>query len=666
MEWSLHVPYTQVTRQRIDRRWVIRTCNMTMEATASRHRVLYLGRSGVAVKTSTSSPLPLRFGVFELDPRAGELRKKGMKIRLHGQPVEILVLLLQHPGETVTREELQKKLWPSDTFVDFERGLNNAMNRLRAALDDDAETPRFVETLPRRGYRFIGSVNGLEQTPAAEASPPGTAGPMLRFSAFAALAAIAVAAVLVGVNVRGWRDRLFPRHTNPPVQALAVLPLANLSGDPEQEYFADGMTEALITELGKVSKPSVISRQSIMQYKGSKKPLQEIARELNVDAVLEGAVERSGDRVRVSVHLERVSPESQIWANEYSSNIGDVMGLEDDIARAISDEIQVRLTPDERIRFANRRPVKPEAHDDFLRAEFLVEKRNERDLQAGITYFKKAIENDPAYARAYAGLAWALVNLAHLGTHRTKDILPQARAAADKALELDPSMDEAHVSRAMVLLLEWNWFEAEKEHRLALTLAPNSWEAHRSYAWYLLNLGRFDEARAQIKYAEELDPVSPLSRSLLAYVDLLSGQTDLAIDEFKNSDWDLGLGFAYGVKKMYPDADAAFQRVASRWGREPVVVANLAWVYGLAGRKHDAQKLIDELNEVARHRYVAPALFMNAYLGLGYKETALTWMERGIEEHDPGLIGSRVYPILDPLRSEPRFQAALRRMNFPP
>ena len=666
MQWSLHVPYTQVTRQRIDRRWVIRTCNMTMEATASRHRVLYLGRSGVVVKTSTSAPLPLRFGVFELDPRAGELRKKGMKIRLHGQPVELLVLLLQHPGETVTREELQKKLWPSDTFVDFERGLNNAMNRLRAALDDDAETPRFVETLPRRGYRFIGSVNGLEQTPAAEASPPGTAGPMLRFSAFAALAAIAVAAVLVGVNVRGWRDRLFPRHTNPPVQALAVLPLANLSGDPEQEYFADGMTEALITELGKVSKPSVISRQSIMQYKGSKKPLQEIARELNVDAVLEGAVERSGDRVRVSVHLERVSPESQVWANEYSSNIGDVMGLEDDIARAISDEIQVRLTPDERIRFANRRPVKPEAHDDFLRAEFLVEKRNERDLQAGITYFKKAIENDPAYARAYAGLAWALVNLAHLGTHRTKDILPQARAAADKALELDPSMHEAHVSRAMVLRLEWNWFEAEKEHRLALTLAPNSWDAHSSYAWYLLNLGRFDEARAQIKYAEELDPVSPVSRSLLAYVDLLSGQTDLAIEEFKNSDWDLGLGFAYGVKKMYPDADAAFQRVASRWGREPVVVANLAWVYGLAGRKHDAQKLIDELNEVARHRYVAPALFMNAYLGLGYKETALTWMERGIEEHDPGLIGSRVYPILDPLHSEPRFQALVRRMNFPP
>jgi DNA-binding winged helix-turn-helix (wHTH) protein len=228
----------------------------------------------VAVKASSSVPLRLRFGVFELDPRAGELRKRGMKIRLHGQPVEILVMLLQHPGETITREELQKKLWPADTFVDFERGLNNAMNRLRAALDDDAETPRFVETLPRRGYRFIGALNGSEQTLAAETTQPRKPGPMLRFSAFAALVVVAVAVVLVAVNVWGWRERLFPRRTNPPVEALAVLPLANLSGDPEQEYFADGMTEALITELGKVSKPRVVSRQSIMHYKGSKKSLQ--------------------------------------------------------------------------------------------------------------------------------------------------------------------------------------------------------------------------------------------------------------------------------------------------------------------------------------------------------------------------------------------------------
>jgi tetratricopeptide (TPR) repeat protein len=309
--------------------------------------------------------------------------------------------------------------------------------------------------------------------------------------------------------------------------------------------------------------------------------------------------------------------------------------------------------------------VDPEAHDDFLRAEFLVNKRDERDLQAGIAYFKKAIEKDPAYARAYAGLAWALVNLAEPNAGgRTKDLLPQARAAAERAVELDASLADAHVSRALVLADDWNWSEAENEHHIALKVGPNSSDAHRSYAWYLISMGRFDEARAQINYAGELDPVSPVNRILLGMVALQTGQTDLAIEEFRNSGWDIGLGRAYGLKKMYPEAVAAYQRVESQRGRQPDVVANLAWVYGLAGRKREARKLIDELNEIARHRYVAPALFVNAYLGLGDKETALTWMERGIEEHDQWFL-LKVDPTLDPLRPEPRFQAALRRMNFP-
>jgi TolB-like protein/tetratricopeptide (TPR) repeat protein len=456
------------------------------------------------------------------------------------------------------------------------------------------------------------------------------------------------------------------RTTQPRITSLAVLPLNNLTGDPEQEYFADGMTEALIAELGKISAPRVISRQSIMQYKGSKKGLSEIARELNVDAVLEGTVERSGDRVRVLVRLDQVSPEGQLWSNQYNRDIRDLLRLQDEIARAVTDEIQVKLTPQERTRLASSHPVNPEAHDDFLRAEFLVNKRDERDLQAGIAYFKKAIEKDPAYARAYAGLAWALVNLAEPNAGgRTKDLLPQARAAAERAVELDPSLADAHVSRALVLADDWNWSEAENEHHIALKVGPNSSDAQRSYAWYLIGMGRFDEARAQINYAGELDPVNPVNRILLGIVACQTSQTDLAIEEFRNSGWDIGLGFAYGQKKMYPEAVAAFQRVESQQGRQPVVVANLAWVYGLAGRKHEARKLIDELNEIARHRYVAPALFVNAYLGLGDKETALTWMERGIEEHDQWFL-LKVDHKLDPLRSEPRFQALLRRMNFPP
>jgi len=313
------------------------------------------------VKTSSSVPPTLRFGVFELDPRAGELRKKGMKIRLQGQPVEILAMLLERPGETITREELQKKLWPADTFVDFEQGLNNAMKRLRASLDDNAESPHFIETLPRHGYRFVGSVNGSERTRAAEATTTHGTGALIRLPALGALAVLAVVTALVGLNVRGWRDRLFLRSPKPQIQALAVLPLTNLSGDPEQEYFADGMTESLITELGKISSPRVISRQSVMQYKASKKSLQEIAGELKVDAVLEGTVVRFGDRVRVTIHLSQALPERQLWAQEYNRSIRDVLSLQGEIARAITDEIQVKLTPEERNRLAISRPVNPEA-----------------------------------------------------------------------------------------------------------------------------------------------------------------------------------------------------------------------------------------------------------------------------------------------------------------
>jgi TolB-like protein/DNA-binding winged helix-turn-helix (wHTH) protein/Tfp pilus assembly protein PilF len=604
--------------------------------------------------------------VFELDPQAGELRKKGMKIRLQGQPVEILAMLLQRPGETITREELQKKLWPADTFVDFEQGLNNAMKRLRASLDDDAESPHFIETLPRHGYRFIGSVNGSKQTRAAE----GNTTRSIRLPAFGALAVLAIAAGLVGLNVRGWRDRLFMRSPKPQIQALAVLPLTNLSGDPEQEYFADGMTESLITELGKISSPRVISRQSVMQYKSSKKSLQEIAGELKVDAVLEGAVEHSGDRMRVTIHLSQAFPERQLWAQEYDRSIRDVLSLQGEIARAIADEIQVKLTPEERNRLASSRSVNPEAQDDYLHGLYFAGRFTEPDSQKAIAHFKTAIEKDPTYAPAYAELAMVYFWLGNpdQGGPSARETMPQAKAAVTKALQLDPSLARAHLAFGLILLnSEWNWSGAENEYRIALKLNPNCADCHSQYGVLLGGLGRNDEAIAQTNRAIELDPLSSSYRDWLAAIAFFSRQYDLSIKLAENlgDEWAFTLAVCYAKKKMYPEAIANLEKSNARIGRQKSDLGLLALMYGLAGRKSETRKIISELKEKSRHHYVFPSVFAYAYLGLGDKDQALTFLERAYEEQDPGLFYLKASPLLDSLRSEPRFQALLRRVNFP-
>ena len=445
----------------------------------------------------------IRFGSFEADLHTQELRRRGTLLRLPSQSFQVLQMLLERRGTLVTRDELRAVLWPSDTFVDFDHGLHAAVNRLREALGDSADSPSWIETLPRRGYRFIAPVErSPDSAEAAVDDHQKRPKPIFqrRWIAIGLLVPImigAVAALLLGLNVRGWRDRVFMWSPKPQIQALAVLPLTNLSGDPEQEYFADGMTEALITELGKVNKPRVISRQSIMQYKASKKPLQEIARELNVEAVLEGTVVRSGDRVRVTVHLDRTSPEGQLWASVYDRSVHDILRLQEEIARTVIDEVHVKLTPQERAHLTSARPVDPAVHDDYLRGRYilamaeaarwgsgvaarfgkLADKRQygDLDIQAAIGYFKRAIEKDPAYAIAYAGLADAYIALGNpvRGGH-AQETLSDAKDAASKALDLDRSLPEAHFSLAQTLEYDWNWSEAEKEFKLALELNPNS------------------------------------------------------------------------------------------------------------------------------------------------------------------------------------------------
>jgi len=632
--------------------------------------VLHSSRSGVAVKTSSSVPPTLRFGVFELDPQAGELRKKGMKIRLQGQPVEILAMLLQRPGETITREELQKKLWPVDTFVDFEQGLNNAIKRLRASLDDSAENPHFIETLPRHGYRFIGSVNGLEQVPAERAKTTRSAGASILRAALGIVAILALAAVLVGLNVRGWRDRLFMRSPKPQIQAIAVLPLTNLSGDPEQEYFADGMTESLITELGKISSPRVISRQSVMQYKASKKSLPEIAGELKVDAVMEGTVVRSADRMRVTIHLSQAFPERQLWAQEYDRSIRDVLSLQGEIARAITDEIQVKLTPEERTRLAISRSVNPEAQDNYLHGLYFAPPlRSESDTQKAIAHFKEAIEKAPTFAPAYAELAMAYFWLGNpeQGGPSARETMPQAKAAVARALQLDPSLARAHLALGLILLnSEWNWSGAEDQYRIALKLNPNCADCHFQYGVLLAGLGRNDEAITQTNHAIELNPLSGVYRNWLDAIAFFSRQYDLSIKLAENlgDEWAMSVGLCYLQKKMYPEAIAYAEKGIARTGRLNDNLGLLALMYGLGGRKSETRKIIGELKERSRHHYVFPSVFAYAYLGLGEKDRALTYLEQAYEEQDPALFYLKASPLLDSLRSEPRFQALLRRVNF--
>jgi TolB-like protein/Tfp pilus assembly protein PilF len=491
---------------------------------------------------------------------------------------------------------------------------------------------------------------------------------------------IGIAAVLLALNVQGWRVRLLER-AKPNIHALAVLPFANLSGDPEQEYLADGVTQQLITELGKISTPHVISRQSVMQYKGSTKPLQEIARELNVDAVLEGSVERSGDRVRVIVRLDQVAPESQLWTNQYNRDIRDVLGLQDEIARAVTDEIQAKLKPHEYARLAGSRPVDPEAQDDYFRALHVRNKwaattthYSEQDLLGAISYFRQAIEKDPKFGSSYAGMADAYIELGNpwSGSRPAKEMLPLAKAAATRAVELDPALGEAHFVLAETMELgDWNWSEAERQYKLAVELSPNYAPAHEQYGRFLQSLGQNDEAMKQVAYAAELNPMDLRIREVLGLVTLASRQYDSAIAQFKELNashsglGDFGLGWCYREKKMYPEAIAALEREVNR-RRDPVPLANLASVYGLAGRKPEAVKLIDELKERSREHYVSNAVFVEAYIGLGEKDEAMARLERAFEEHDQWMVDIKSYLAWDALRSDPRFQSLVRRMNFPP
>jgi TolB-like protein/DNA-binding winged helix-turn-helix (wHTH) protein/tetratricopeptide (TPR) repeat protein len=615
----------------------------------------------------------IRFGLFEFDSHSGELRKQGIKIRLQGQPVEILSMLLARPGELVTREELQKKLWPADTFIDFDRSLNAAIKRLRAALGDAAEAPRFIETLPRKGYRFLAPVDAPESVPAESPRPVPPPARRSRFRAkLPQLALVAVPVIALGVTLLARKAGDGPDGSSKRIESLLVLPLKNLSGDPEQDYFADGLTDALNARLAGISALRVISQTSSLLLKGTRKSLLQIARELNVDGIVEGSVLRSGDRVRINVQLVQPGVEKRIWGQTYERNVQDVLALQNEVTRVIVNEIRVKLTPGEEARLAAARSSNPEGQVAYAKGRFFWNKRTEEGLRKAIEYFGQAIEKDPGYALAYAGLADSSAARAWYAYLPAKDAFPQAKEAVTKALELDPDLAEAHTTLAFITLYyDWDWAGADREFLRAIELNPNYANAHHWYGEYLSLVGQHDAAIREAERARELDPLSDIINTWVGSRYFFARKYDTAVAQYRNVvelDPDFvpahfALGQAYMQTKMFQEAIDELQKAVDLSGGSPVYLASLAHAYGLTGRRTDALKAIGRLKEMAGSRYVASYDMALAWLGVGDNHRAFALLENAFEDRSPRLLFLAVEPRFDSLRSAPQFQSLIRRVG---
>src|SRR5437899_5583015 len=474
--------------------------------------------------------------------RTGELRRNRTSLKLQPQPAKVLALLVSRPGEIVTRQDLAQQVWGSETFVDFEQGLNFAIRQIRSALEDDAEHPRFLETLPKRGYRFTALVSGAApsqiEIPAPSLAPlPPRRRLLLRYGlAFMTIAAVALTLALAS----DWghlRQRLSSRATSAPrIESLAVLPLHNLSHDSEQEYFSDVMTDELITDLAKFGGLRVTSHTSVERYKDTKRPLPEIARELGVDAVVEGTVTRSGDRVRITAQLIDGRSDRHLWAESYERDLRDVLALQNEVSGDIAKEIQIKVTHPEKSLLASARPVSPEAHEAYLKGRYFWNKRSEEGVRKGIDYFEQATRIDPNYAVAYAGLAESYIVLNGYRFLPPTQAFPKAHAAALKALELDERLAEAHTSLGSYQWeYEWDKSGAEKEFRRAIELNPSYATAHAWYAEELAALGRGDQALAEIRRAREVDPLSLPISVVAGWILYVERDNDQAIDQFQRT-----------------------------------------------------------------------------------------------------------------------------------
>ena len=625
----------------------------------------------------------IKFGVFEADLRTGELTKLGKRVRLQEQPFQLLAMLLEKPGELVIREELREKLWPK-TIVDFDHGLNKAISKVREALGDSAENPRFIETVASRGYRFLADVtvvqNGQTKTAVGDLSAHEILGVPRPIDVIAkspthafgwklsgTTMALVFAVFLLWIFYPG-------RHPLSTIHSLAVLPLENLSNDTSQDYFADGMTDELITNLGQISAIRVISRTSAMAYKGVHKPLSEIARELNVDAVVEGSVLRSGERVRIDAQLIQMPADKQIWAESYEGDFRDTLALQSRVARSVVEQIRGTLNRQEQVALAKSKTVSPAAYEAYLKGRYFWNKRTGDGLRTAIQYFNRAIDADPTYAEAYAGLAdsYALSGDWEYGVLSPQDAFRKATAAATKALALDDSLGEAHTSLAFALdLYGWNWAAAEAEYKLAIKLSPGYATAHLWYAWHLILMGQTSEGLFELRKAESLDPLSLIISADMADALCIAHRYDDAVQQSKKTlqldpNFAIGhyeLGQAFEQKNMHDEAIAEFQKAIDISGHSGVLDSSLAYVYAVLGRTEEASKIAKDLEARRDQNPSAEANIALIYVGLGDHDQAMIWLNKGYEARfNPSIL---LRPAFDPLRSDVRFKELLRRIGLP-
>lgn len=643
-----------------------------------------------------------RFGVFEVNLQARELRKHGTRVRLTGHAFEILALLLERPGEIVTREQLRARLWPADTFVDFEHGLNTAVKKLRAALGDSPENSRYIETVPRHGYRFVAPVDtagqqaitqtnvGADATRrlvsdfaqgSGETAPSRLSISLVGKFVLAALVLISVALVL---NVAKTRERLLallqpsiePARTTSLTtnssRSIAVLPLENLSGDREQDYFVEGMTDELTTDLAQFQGLRVISRTSAMHYKGINKTAQQIGKELGVDTLIEGTVERVGERVRIRAQLIDCLTDRHLWAKSYDREFKDVLALQTEIARDIVEQTQGNVSPRSIRPSADLRPVNAGAYEAYLKGRYFLNKRTPEGFQQAVESFQQAIAKEPNYARAYSGLADTYVLISSYSLAQPDQIIPKAHAAALRALQIDERLAEAHASLALVTEnYYWDWETAEKEYRRAIELDPNYATAHQWYAEYLALQGRFDRAFTEMQQARLLDPLSLIMAIDNAAILYYARQYDRAIEQYSAVlAMEPGFGHAHIAIAAYVQKGQFAKALAEidRWRRSkdgPWCWAYEAYVRGRAGQMARARYALEKFRETNRRWKTDPVgMFALAYTGMGNKDQAFAWLQKAFAEHSIVLLGLKVDPAYDPLRSDPRFQDLLRRLGF--